>query len=104
MTAGRASLGRLALAVFLLVALAGCTGGTLDPVASAPPANPIPKPTIVALIDSGINPYHVAFQSDGIHAPDASRLAVGATPVALAAEGTYAERRQQDRDFWTNAE
>lgn len=104
MAAGRASLARLAITVLLLVSLAGCTGDTLDPVASPPPATLTPRPTIVALIDSGINPYHVAFHSDGIHAPDASRLPVGATPVPLALLGTYEERRQKDRDFWTNAE
>lgn len=104
MTAGTTSLGRLTWVILLLVALAGCTGDVLDPVASAPSAIPAQRPTVVALIDSGINPYHAAFQSDGLLAPDASRLAVDATPVALTTEGTYEERRQQDRAFWTSAE
>ena len=57
---------RAVVIALLAVALAGCLGGTA-PHATLPSGGA--RPTVVALIDSGINPYHAVFQAPCFHLP-----------------------------------
>lgn len=92
-----------AVAVALAMAISGCAelppGPRMD-------ASGVP-PTIVAVIDTGINPYHEAVRSidpvDSVGlARELSLQVVEAPP--LADSGTFAERVQADAAFWENVE
>lgn len=79
---------------------------------SAPPgefaAEPLRSPVVVALVDIGINPYHSAFRTQSMNFDAGSfltTLAMTGTAsevVALAAEGSYDERKESDAEFWSS--
>lgn len=83
--------------------VAGCV--TLDP-ASTPAATrggPPARPVVVALLDSGVNPYHAAFAA-APGRPDAAALFPEATPVPLAAQGALEDRLHADDAAWRSLE
>src|SRR5438874_314949 len=94
----------LLLAVSLL---AGCTQTENSAKADlhAASANR-PRPTVVALIDTGINPYHDVFRasSGGTRVDDYLDLTKGAELVHLSGSGDLAARRKADAGFWDHAE
>lgn len=61
---------------------------------------------MVALIDSGINPYHDAFQAQpgGVRVDDWLHLAPDAEPVTLSRRTTYDRSVEADSAFWSQAE
>lgn len=92
-------------AVAVLALLAGCTSPQL---ASGPSPTP-PDYPVVAIIDSGINPYHTAFASNDPALADfiaSLRDRQGRPPseVQLSGTGDYASRIAADRRFWEAAE
>lgn len=66
------------------------------------PADDAARPGVVAVLDSGINPYHEAFAApDGEDAVAwAQRLGLDATPVTLSASGNHSARVQADAHVW----
>jgi hypothetical protein len=91
------------LALLVAAGSAGCLispGSTVD---RSQVKDPLSKgrPTVVALIDSGINPYHDVFRATN-GSPDAGDLATAfnGTSVQLSTAGTYAERTAADAKFW----
>src|SRR5690348_6512454 len=91
--------------VLLLVAglLAGCAqikpSATMDLQAAS--ASRV-RPTVVALIDTGINPYHDLFRasSGGTRVDDYLDLAKGAELVHFSDSGDLTARRKADAGFW----
>ena len=87
---------------------AGCLGPDVGEGSSwaLPPAPAHERPVVVAIIDTGLNPYHEAFQRDphGLAAGDPFVAMTGARMVELSSEGTYAERVAADEAFWSQAE
>lgn len=97
-----------ALLALLLVPLAGCATTAPEPEAGTETAAPaaIPRPVVViALIDSGINPYHSEFRdADGLM-PDPAAVIPGypgiTTRIALSLDApTYKEAVERDRVTW----
>lgn len=97
----RARLEPLLVAAAMLAA--GCLGGSADGGGSegTDPAEASADPLVVALLDSGVDPYHAVF-ADG--RDWSGRLPPGATPVHLAAEGSYEERLRADGPTWASLE
>lgn len=62
------------------------------------------RPTVVALLDSGINPYHVAFAAQPGQGVEAWADAFGAEVVRLSQAGEYAERVRADEAIWSGIE
>lgn len=61
------------------------------------------RPTVIALIDSGINPYHDAFEAKSGSPDAASQSAMfNATEVRLTSNGTYSQRVAADENFWNS--
>lgn len=90
---------RLILALVTLSTwLGGCLGVGADPAPSATDLEHA-RPTVVALLDSGINPYHVAF---GASDDRVGRLAseVGAHTLHLSSSGSFPERLEKDAPVW----
>lgn len=86
----------------LLIVGAGAFAGCLAPPAATPSSRPVPTP-VVALVDTGINPYHEAFETDWSSLP--SNLAsIGATPVQLSRGGDYESAVAADAGFWGSIE
>ncbi|HWG90138.1 MAG TPA: S8/S53 family peptidase [Candidatus Thermoplasmatota archaeon] len=87
------------------ILLSGCLGPDTG-AAEAPDASAVKepsRPTVVALIDSGINVYHEAFQArPGFVIPPEARASAVSVPLAPA--GSYADRRAADDPFWTEVE
>lgn len=90
---------RLVAACILMVALTGCA--TLEDVAPAdarPSPATVQRPVVVAVLDSGVNPYHAAFAvpSGGIDWPE-----VEAIPIAPGTAGEdWASRVDADQELW----
>lgn len=76
------------------LALAGCATPALPPddagVAPLPPRERV----VIAVIDTGINPYHVAFQSDELWAMST------AAQLPLSRTGNFAARLAADEPMW----
>src|ERR1051325_351263 len=95
----------LILAFIVLSGLAGClqrpdaTAGQ-----SVPDGVALPRPTVVALLDSGINPYHEAFRASGVGAPLLENLGISATRVNLSMMGSWQDRSAADDEFWQSVQ
>jgi subtilisin family serine protease len=85
---------------------AGCLSSEAPPSPSAFPASMPADPVVVALIDTGVNPYHAAFRAQSGNAVvDESVLALtGAHSVALSSNGSYETRLAADDGFWGSVE
>lgn len=84
----------------LLLLAAGCLApAALD---EAHRSTDAARPSVVAVLDTGINPYHEAFAAEpGEDAAAFVReFGVAAEVVALARTGTFEERVAADREFW----
>ncbi len=100
-----------ALGLTALFLLAGCTSQTSpddEPLGQPFDLEPY-YPVVVAVIDTGVNPYHEHFQRASIpdHVLDRFVNTLdGEAPqrVSLAHRGDYEERVQKDEGFWTSAE
>jgi hypothetical protein len=79
------------------LALSGCIQADGVEGSSSPVASP-PDAIVVALIDTGINPYHTSFASG------ASPLIPSAQGVQLSTSGGWDERIASDAMFWDGAE
>ena len=95
------------LLVVLSLLGAGCLAG--DPAgtattADAPEAKPRGRPTVVGLIDSGINPYHVAFRAAPGEGVERIAAEVGAQVVRLSMDGDFQMRLEADAAFWEGVE
>lgn len=87
-----------------LIGATGCLGqqDSVEPAVSGDWTSAAP---VVAIIDSGVNPYHAAF---AVGSPSAmawiGNLGIPSVPVRLAQEGSYDNRVQQDESFWETTE
>lgn len=94
------------LALVGLVVL-GLLAGCVAPAAIAPTdvaSAATARPVVVAVVDSGIDPYHEVFALPP-GAPDAYDLlgaSLGAVPIEITREGTWAERSGADMPMWRN--
>ena len=59
----------------------------------------------MAIIDTGVNPYHDAFRAhpNDLSVDDYPLVASGAEMVNLSLNGTYEERLAADEAFWAGA-
>lgn len=94
-------------AFFILVALlvpgAGCLGD--DAPAPVPGTNgPTARPVVIALIDSGINPYHEAFRAAQGRGAEAYAAAFGAETVGLSTMEDYGASVERDAEVWSRLE
>src|ERR1051325_7082053 len=93
-----ASLSLLAALIF-----AGCFQvGPSGRVDTKGTSGALDRPTVVALIDSGVNPYHVAFTTQHNISQEIERLGVQASVVTLSNTGNLSERKDRDGDFWNS--
>lgn len=94
------------LALLLGASISGCVGAREEPDPPATPAAARGDPVVVALIDTGVNPYHAAFRvSSEIELAGGSFPSLpGAEDVVLAANGSFETRRAADDEFWANVE
>lgn len=96
----------IALALVALGLLAGCVApAARDEVglARGDPAEGA-RPVVVAVVDSGIDPYHALFALPP-GAPDAYELigaSLGAVPLEITREGSWEERAGADMPMWRN--
>lgn len=91
----------------LLLGSTGCVGDDLPPQpAGGPPGRGTMRPTIVAMLDTGLNPYHEAFQAstDGVRVDDYLSLVGNPELRTLSREGAFEQRRAADAAFWDNVE
>jgi Subtilase family len=85
-----------------LMLLLGCVSSTPAPGASAVKLQSAhARPTVVALIDSGINPYHDVF-ADRNATTNFSSIAPNVTIEKLSMSGTYEQRVEVDSKIWNN--
>ena len=91
--------------LFILTALAvlflqGCVAGPMKahPLAVDPGPGPTRAP-VVAMIDSGINPYHVSLAAQG-REPWRAILDANTTVIQLSNSGSYEDRIAQDANVW----
>src|SRR2546423_7202505 len=86
-----------------LILLGTIVAGCVQPSASQDRASiSLPghaRPTVVALLDTGINPYHTVFQSE-LKDP-AREVGANASTVSLSNGGNWAERTAQDKSYWS---
>ncbi len=73
----------------------------------APVERAVQARAVVAVIDSAVNPYHEAYQTDNTIPDEILATFVDAegnppVRVQLTQEGTWQERRDADADFWNN--
>ena len=95
------------LAALLLAGLlAGCVlpAGDVPAGAAADGPGPSDRPVVVALIDTGIDPYHVAFTASEGRGAERWADGFGAQVVTLSREGDHAARVQSDHAFWETVE
>ena len=93
-----------ALAAILLSMAAGCVAPSQGaPSAEEAGAAPV-RPVVVAVLDTGINPYHEAFRADPGAGVERFADAFGAEVLRLSGEGTYEERRDADEALWDGLE
>ena len=84
-----------------LVGLAGCIDeGHPGSVEASVAANDRPGGPVIALIDTGINPYHEAFRAAPGKGVEAHAAGWGAEVVPLAAEGDLPDRLEADKAVW----
>lgn len=88
--------------VLLSLLLAGCAAGPVGPGDAPAPTAPEGWPTVVAVLDSGANPYHVSVQGELEDAALAE--AVEWKELALSTEGDYDQRVQADLRTWDSLE
>ena len=83
--------------------LAGCATPGLSTDLDVAAGGLEARPTVIALIDSGINPYHEAFRSDS---QEVSGLAgiVGAEPLTISRGTDFEESFARDKDLWASVE
>ncbi len=91
-----------------VILVAGCTSDRAPPALDAVEADRY-VPAVVAIIDSGINPYHDHFRSSGIPGDVLDRFVNsldGAAPqrVNLTRNGDYDERLRADEHIWNKME
>lgn len=89
---------RALLAISLLMLVPGCVS---DPLAASTPAaigSVDPAGVVVAVIDSGLNPYHVSLAATTHRFPSTASL------VSLSTKGEYAERVAADAATWSALE
>lgn len=98
--------GSLLATLLLSTSLTGCFAGEASQQLQEPASvqDNLRRPTVVALIDSGIDVYHEAFrvQPTGPDAEDSP--AVGAAVVFPSSEGAYESRRRADASIWESVE
>ena len=99
----------MTLRAFCLLAvlsfLGGCLQGEIPQTEMAQDLpDPAQRPTVIALIDSGIDPYHRGFQSPIGAGAEQFAAALGATVAELAQEGDYDARMAADKAFWQSIE
>jgi hypothetical protein len=99
---------RLSFVLFLVAALAanaiaGCVGTRSDAGSLVPAESPLLRPTVVALVDTGINPYHDIFASKNTGL-DFAGLDPSVVVVPLAKDGQYDQRVRADEGFWKGVE
>ena len=94
-----------------LLLVAGALAGCAAPDASPPGAggagfgSSAPRPTVVAIMDSGVNPYHAAFQAEPARGVDAhADIFPEAERVRLSSEGGLPRRLAADGAFWDGVE
>lgn len=98
-------------ATLLLVAMSGCVGeeGT-GPVTEEGPteAVAVPRPVVVAVIDSGVDLYHRHFARDTSVGDDVLATLVNTLDdtaperITLTTDGTHEERLEADKEVWGN--
>ena len=98
--------GKLAVLMFAAGLTLGCLGA---PGASVTPAEETPatsRPVVVAVIDSGANPYHEAFQptAGGLPVDDHLQAFPSAQLVKLTDEGDFEARMEKDSALWDGLE
>ena len=106
---GPSSMARGLLSVLMPFVLLGAIGaGCLGPdtgegsSSSLPGASARERPVVVAIIDTGVNPYHGAFLSPpgGVSVASLPDALAAAETVHLSSKGSYEERRAADAGFW----
>lgn len=99
------------VALLLAASLAGCIADTPEPplapmVDESEPA--VPRPVVVAVIDTGINVYHQTYQRDTSLSDEVLATFVntldGQAPqrVNVSQTGDYEARLEADKDVWAN--
>lgn len=87
-------------ATLLMAAFAGCLQAEVPVPAGGDSGTPVSsRPPVVAILDSGLHPYHVAFAAPG---GGAERFAdmFGAERFDLAQSGDFSARVEEDRPEW----
>lgn len=77
------------------IALSGCATPDPAPEAGGDAPQPAPDRIVIAVIDTGVNPYHLAFQSDEL-----SAVSWSSTQLPLSRTGDYASRVAADEATW----
>lgn len=89
--------GTSAIALVICLVLSGCTTARVDPSDVGEDAPGVPRPIAVAVIDTGINPYHEAFLSVG---PTFDGIAGAPLDLTLGLEPS--EGLEVDRSTWAS--
>lgn len=96
--------GSVAFVLVAAILLAGCTASTrLESLTPQGPFLPARPHVVVGIVDTGVNPYHEAFQEVGARLPpDLIDARNGKPPIVLRLwqAGTWEERMAHDRDIW----
>jgi len=91
---------RAAALGFVALLLAGCVAGGPSAPQGAASSAAAPRPTVVALLDTGILPYHAAFAGN---VTTLARLPGGAyTEVNLSTSGSLSDREAADDATWSS--
>lgn len=85
--------------ILVAVTLGGCVGAQRIETAEDAPLEPLTRP-VVAIIDSGINPYHNVFRDTA----EVTFHRAGAETFELNTSGDYADRLAVDADAWSNVQ
>ena len=88
----------------LIGPLAGCIENAEGPFPVHTKEGVARPPRVVAVIDSGLNPYHAAFQASKGDAVEMYAPQMGATVVNLSGSGDYTARLEQDGGMWDSLE
>lgn len=86
----------LSLVVFFAV-VAGCTQRAAP--LEAAQSSGAPRPTVVAIIDTGVNPYHRVFDATDVDAVSFGSV-YGALPLSVSSSGSIEERIEKDTRGW----
>lgn len=100
----RGGIGEVLIAACVMLA-SGCVSTAMEGVGQGQSAvEDTPRPPVVAIIDSGINPYHVAFSQQASTTAPHVFSPEGSVAVTLSRDGDYDARVGADESYWKSAE